>query len=227
MVVIKSEIVGMKNYYNIIADHFSQTRQYVWEDQKQFLDKIEANSRVLDLGCGNGRVLQILGHKNISYLGIDSSSSLIRIARTRFPDFTFQMADITDKKTFSGLKNYDYVLLFAVLHHVTDPVHQIRLFKNIKASLKVGGYLYLTVWNMYQTKYQNSIENNIVSIPYHLSDGHKIKDAVERQIFAFTPEDIKLLAEKAGFTVQDYYFSKKGNRTDAQNGYNLCFSLKK
>ena len=92
--------------YDIIASHFSHTRKYVWEDIKPFLDIIEPKSRVLDLGCGNGRILQELKTKQIDYLGIDQSKKLLKMAEKHYPSYTFKYGDITKTSTFKGLKEY-------------------------------------------------------------------------------------------------------------------------
>lgn len=50
--------------------------------------------KVLDLGCGNGFLAQVLP-KKIDYLGIDASLSLIQKASKHFPDRAFLHKDVT------------------------------------------------------------------------------------------------------------------------------------
>ena len=41
--------------YNKIANDFSRTRYKVWDGVKQFLDTIPVDSKIADIGCGNGK----------------------------------------------------------------------------------------------------------------------------------------------------------------------------
>ncbi|MBM4177706.1 hypothetical protein FJ208_02810, partial [Candidatus Gribaldobacteria bacterium] len=45
-----------KQVYNKIAYDFSNTRNYLWQDILPLLDYSKKGDKVLDLGCGNGRL---------------------------------------------------------------------------------------------------------------------------------------------------------------------------
>ena len=59
--------------YNKIAEHFASTRQYIWPDIGKILDKlkIDQGTKVLDLGCGNGRFADYFIEKKAEYYGLD------------------------------------------------------------------------------------------------------------------------------------------------------------
>ncbi|GAG26732.1 unnamed protein product, partial [marine sediment metagenome] len=79
--------------YNAIAQQFSSTRAYNWKDLG-YLKKFCSNGdKVLDLGCGSGRLISLLKEKQIKYTGIDSSSDLIKIAKEKYPNFNFQLGN--------------------------------------------------------------------------------------------------------------------------------------
>lgn len=69
-----------KQSYNKIAELFSSTRGYVWGDISFLAKNIKDGDNILDLGCGNGRLVESLQVKgeSISYLGIDNSEGLIK-----------------------------------------------------------------------------------------------------------------------------------------------------
>ena len=49
--------------YDKIAEHFSSTRYIIWDWIEEFLtSKIPSQSIVLDIGCGNGRCMNIGDH---------------------------------------------------------------------------------------------------------------------------------------------------------------------
>lgn len=101
---------------------------------------IAAGSVVLDLGCGAGRLAELLP-PGCTYLGID------RVA----PDDTRQFADfialdLNDPDSFAAAHRWidvrpDYLTCAAMLEHVTDPGGLIRQFSRL---LTRGGSLVAT-----------------------------------------------------------------------------------
>ena len=79
--------------YNLIAEDFSRTRSQVWEELKFLENYANENEKILDLGCGNGRLYELFREKTVDYYGVDFSEGLIEIARKRYPQFKFQVAD--------------------------------------------------------------------------------------------------------------------------------------
>ena len=49
------EEVYVKHVYNTIAKEFSDTRYRPWTCVEEFLDGVEENSYIGDIGCGNGK----------------------------------------------------------------------------------------------------------------------------------------------------------------------------
>ena len=73
-----------KEDYDKIAEEFSRTRERPWPEIKFLIDKyIIAGERILDLGCGNGRLLEFFKDKKVDYIGTDFSEKLIEIAKKR------------------------------------------------------------------------------------------------------------------------------------------------
>lgn len=140
-----------KNTYNQISTNFSASRNYIWPDLKPFLKDIPENSSILDLGCGNGRLLLGLPQK-INYLGIDQSDSLIEIAKKIHPKNNFVEGDITSEQTWQDLPLYDYIFCVAVIHHLPNRHDHLFLLEQIKKHLKSNGKILITAWNIWQPK---------------------------------------------------------------------------
>jgi len=51
------------------------------------MEYIEPGQKVLDLGCGNGRLLNALKDKKIDYIGVDNSEKLLLEAQTLYPEY--------------------------------------------------------------------------------------------------------------------------------------------
>lgn len=141
-----------KETYDKIASDFSASRKYIWPDLLPFLKDIPAEVSVLDLGCGNGRLLNGLPDK-INYLGIDQSQELLNKALLLHPNKNFIVADITKEKTWHNLPAYDYIFCIAVMHHLPTYQQQVFLLKKIKKHLKPGGKVLITAWNLWQPKF--------------------------------------------------------------------------
>jgi SAM-dependent methyltransferase len=104
---------------------------------------LPVSSRILDYGCGYGRVCRLLadaGYGNV--LGVDSSSAMIERGRELHPGLAL------DVLPAAGLPypehSFDAVLLFSVLTCIPTDVGQQTLLKNLKRILRPGGSIYIS-----------------------------------------------------------------------------------
>jgi SAM-dependent methyltransferase len=98
--------------------------------------------RVLEVGCGSGLIYQTLVPElfvNSNYVGVDTSSAMLRLARQRFPDGQFVRDDIYNLRF--PTKSFDVVLCFEVLSHLPE-IHQ-PLRELIRVAARA---LIFTVW---------------------------------------------------------------------------------
>lgn len=115
------------------------------EQQKwglELLDKVSLSGgeRVIDLGCGDGRITAEIASRAPagSVLGIDKSEEAIRFARERFPraifpNLAFEVKDIRD---LDFHQEFDLVFSNAALHWVPD---HAPLLYSIARGLNKGG----------------------------------------------------------------------------------------
>jgi SAM-dependent methyltransferase len=214
--------------YNMIAEHFSEKRRFIWPDIKPFLKYIKPGDKVLDAGCGNGRLYKELKDKKVNYLGIDFSQELLKIARREKPKAKFRRGDMSQKKTWKGLKDFDICFCLAVLHHFPTRDLQLKILKSIHQSLKKDGLLVLSVWHLWQKRFwllhlkqligkiKQGFKLKWLLVPYRLVNkkGKVIKE-VNRFCYAFTPWELEKIIRKSGFKI----IKKKIGR-------NLCFVAK-
>ena len=109
--------------YNAIAESFSSTRRFVWQGLEPLYNYALPREKVLDLGCGNGRLLQIFKEIDIDYTGVDSAEKLIEIAKKLYPNAKFQVVDALHLPFPTN--HFDKIYSIAVLHHI--PSNQLRL----------------------------------------------------------------------------------------------------
>jgi len=166
-----------KEDYNRIAEEFSSRRSRVWEEVRfLFDDYVEPGDKVLDLGCGNGRFFEVLKDKRVDYIGVDFSEKLIEIAKKRFPEAKFLVADALNLPFPNNF--FDKVYAIAVLHHIPSKAFRQRFLEETKRVLKPGSLLILTCWNLWQ------------------------KPKIRRLIFKFTLKKIFCLSKLDFFDIQ-------------------------
>jgi alkylated DNA repair protein alkB family protein 8/tRNA (uracil-5-)-methyltransferase TRM9 len=146
----KEILKKVKDDYNLIAEDYSASRPSVWKELSIFNSLIKDGDKVLDLGCGNGRLVELFNGKAVDYLGVDNSENLLSIAKKRYPKSNFLLADALNLPFPDN--SFDAVFSIAVLHHIPGRELRIKFFDEAKRVLKPGGVLVLTVWNLFRSK---------------------------------------------------------------------------
>ncbi len=212
-----------KEDYNLIADDFSRTRWNIWAEFNIFRDYVKNGDRVLDIGCGNGRLLELLNDKTIKYLGVDVSEKLIEAARQKYPGNEFLIASALNLP-FSD-NSFDKVFLVAVLHNIPSEEFRSQILKEAKRVLKPGGLLILTVWDVWRKeaiililKYfflkligRSKLDYKDVFLPW--------ADKTDRYYHFFTKKEFKNLVKKVGFEIKKIGVAK--NKTGKRSNIYL------
>ena len=102
---------------------------------------LNENSKILDIGCGEGSTLLYLKNESNKLYGMDISEEAIELSRNNLTDVTYFLGDITKKETLPDQK-FDLIICSEVLEHITDDEIAIE---NISSLLKKGSYLIITV----------------------------------------------------------------------------------
>lgn len=115
-------------------------------------------ARVLDLGCGPGTLVTYL--RDARYVGIDVSERYIASATRTFGDRAeFRVGDAT--QVDEDLRDFDLVLAFGILHHLSDE-EAARLLLHARSALKGNGRL-VTLDNTLLADERRRIADRIVS----------------------------------------------------------------
>ena len=108
---------------------------------ERFAALLPAGGRVLDIGCGSGRpVAGWLIGRGFGLTGLDSSPSLVAMARERFPDASWYVADI---RALALGERFDGLIAWHSLFHLS-PDDQRPMFARFAAHARPGAILMFT-----------------------------------------------------------------------------------
>lgn len=216
--------------YDLIFEKFSGTRTYPWKEFDEFKKYITSGMKILDVGCGNGRLLETLKDKNIEYTGVDFSINLIEKAKQRYPQANFSVAEITNLPYEN--ESFDSVFAIAVFHHIPSKDYRQKALSELHRILKNKGILILTNWNLWQRHWRGLLFQYTKAKILGKSDldffdiykpwkNEQSEIVTKRYCHAYTKNELKKLLESPGFKILEQYYSKKGQPANWLTGYNL------
>ncbi|WP_433175102.1 class I SAM-dependent methyltransferase [Actinoallomurus sp. CA-150999] len=136
----------MKDLGSQIAywDSIGATKTFTHPVNLSWLAGVSPDARVLDYGCGYGRVMSELsehGFRDVS--GVDLSPALIERGRQLQPGLRFAVLE-SPPDLPDASESFDVILLFAVLTCVPDGNAQRALVDELNRVLAPGGMLYVS-----------------------------------------------------------------------------------
>ncbi|MFA5962177.1 MAG: class I SAM-dependent methyltransferase [Parcubacteria group bacterium] len=145
--------------YDQMAEKFSHTRKNFWCDLAFIADYVEDGDKILDYGCGNGRLLEILKDKKIEYVGVDVSQKLIDLAKVKYPEHKASFSKISSLASLAFPDNYfNRIISVAVFHHFPEKYAR-EMARELFRITKPGGTIVITAWNLWQKKRRKNIFN--------------------------------------------------------------------
>lgn len=164
------------------------------KDVQAFLDglgdRVSAEGKVLDLGCGIGRMTAPLAKHFKEVVGVDVADEMIKDAQrlhSKIDNLTFL---VNDGSSLADLQdgNFDLVLSYSVLPHLPLSVCE-QYFKEVNRILKPGGWFRFQFW---------------------IGDERRMSDSDTLNIRVYSERQFSALNDVAGLTVEsreeiDYY----------------------
>jgi 2-polyprenyl-3-methyl-5-hydroxy-6-metoxy-1,4-benzoquinol methylase len=178
-------------YYNDLPGH---TFFYLREPLLSLLNK-DKNCCILDLGCGNGHLVNYLIAQGFNAFGTDASEKGIAIACETNPE-RFFIQDLETGKLPDGLHslNFDTIISTEVIEHLFDPEGFISFCKK---TLDGKGELIIS------TPYHGYLKNLGISI-FNKWDAHFSPEWLGGHIKFWSKASLSHLLSNAGFTVTDF-----------------------
>jgi SAM-dependent methyltransferase len=153
---------------------------------QEVLDRIKPESAILEIGCGNGFVLEALYKKGFHQVrGIEPSQDAVQKSSPLIRDRI--AVNMFDGGLFPE-KTFDLIYFFQTLDHVYDPNALIAACFKL---LKPGGYV---------VAFQHNVESFSARVLGELSPIIDVE-----HIYLFSPRTLKTIFEKQGFLVGRVY----------------------
>ena len=139
----------IEEVYDKISTQFNSTRHRIWKCVKHFLNSLEPNSKVLEIGCGNGK--NMLYRKDLQFTGIDISQAQVEICKSK--NLNVFKQDMT-YLSFDD-NSFDNILCVATYHHLDNDYDRKKALHEMYRALKSGGKALIVVWSMEQDSDSN------------------------------------------------------------------------
>jgi 2-polyprenyl-3-methyl-5-hydroxy-6-metoxy-1,4-benzoquinol methylase len=214
-----------QQFYNQYSNSFSATRHQIQPGVNRVIESITNRACILDVGCGNGTLARALIEQRFrgEYLGVDMSEGLLAEAKQLTEespdvDVQFKSVDLADPTWTENIpkKQYDWLVSFAVLHHIPGNDLRQKTVKHFRKLIAPGGRAAVSVW-----QWQNSprlrrrvlpwsatgIEPEEVNKGDVLLDWRAGDTPGIRYVHTFSEESLTELAREAGFEVVETFYS--------------------
>jgi len=151
--IIKKLLSLNREFYAAFAQPFAASRSVSDPALTAILPHIPQRARVLDVGCGNGRLALLLDRERPGaiYLGLDAEPALIEAARAQSKRLTnisaqFHTADVVQPNWTSDFGRRTLITCLAVLHHIPSFELRARVLRDMAGLLTPEGRLILSTW---------------------------------------------------------------------------------
>lgn len=154
---MREEVVDLLNnlnrkFYDTFAGAFASSRGDTEPGLMRILAGVQPGDRILDLGCGHGRVASMLP-AGCSYVGMDFSAEMLVVAQvgstTQASDVQVRFVDgnlLADEWPAQIDGTYDWIVLRAVLHHIPGEENRVAIIRHAVKLLAPGGHLLIANW---------------------------------------------------------------------------------
>ena len=134
--------------YDSIAEHYDLTHSTrILRDKKFYVTSAKkAKGKVLEVGCGSGRIYLPLLAAGVDAYGIDISPKMLAVLeKNAKAGGLAPHAMLADMRTFRHKEKFALILIpFRAFLHMLSARDQLSTLKNLRAHLAPGGKLMLT-----------------------------------------------------------------------------------
>jgi len=225
-----------REFYDTFAEAFRDSRAPTEPGLERILQRVCPGARVLDLGCGPGRLASLLP-AGCSYTGVDYSAELLRAAVEFHSaesdsaagasvgeapvDIRFVQADLVSDpwselvRPDPGGDGYDWVILRAVLHHIPGFERRCSVVQRATRVLGPQGMVVIANWQFLRIERlrrrllswdQICLQERDVDPGDYLLDWQRNGYGI-RYVHLVDEAETHQLADHAGLQIDDLFFA--------------------
>jgi SAM-dependent methyltransferase len=167
-------------------DRFRGSQREIRGRLEDYLPILQSASDVLDIGCGRGELLELLGQRGVRARGVDANDAMVQLCRTRGLDA--QQADALGFLESQDAGSLGGLVAIQVVEHF-EPAYLLRFLEVAHHKLRAGAPLVLETinpacWMAFFECY--------------------LRDVTHRQ--ALHPDTLKYLVQTSGFSHVDVQY---------------------
>ena len=101
-------------------DQWIKKNSYFYNNDHSYMQfLVGKDARILELGCGTGRLLNSLSPSR--GVGVDLSSNMVSVAQKNYPNLEFIQGDLEDENLISSLQGpFDFIILSDTIGYLDD-----------------------------------------------------------------------------------------------------------
>jgi ubiquinone/menaquinone biosynthesis C-methylase UbiE len=182
--------------YDLIAKYFAETRIFTWKWTDNFINNLNINSFILDLGSGNGRNTK---YKKYIIFGLDISLEQLKMNKDLNQSINADMIKLPFKNNI-----FEAIICIASFHHLETIEKRELCLMEMYRVLKYNGKILLSVWSINQPKKTRRNFNKYGDIIVTWKSKCQ-KFIIPRYYYIFEIDEIKTLLNKF-FIIEKYYW---------------------
>lgn len=202
------------SYDAVASDYVEQQVNQLYPDSLEFhllnhfIQLIDTQKTVGDLGCGPGQVAAFLHEQGIPVIGVDLSPVMLEQAHKLHPEITFQQADMYSLP-FSDNQLSAATAFYSLIH--VPRTDMIQVLDELYRVIEYKGYLLLTFYLGKTENHRKEWLGNKVSLDFYL----------------FTLAEMKGYLREAGFRPQITVEHSRTHKLEAPFGLILAQKIRK
>lgn len=176
-----SKLFQSKEGYDKYASFYDKKLDFLDEFEQGMIWKMLGDikgKKVLDIGCGTGRLMRKLLDKKAFVVGADISPGMLKIAKKKFREAEFVEADIENLPFKES--HFDMVIASFVIVHLKD---LRKAFDEVYRVLKPGGIFIATNINQRKAPKLKTPEKEEIVIISHYHIPEHVISALEEALF--------------------------------------------
>ncbi|MFA5020073.1 MAG: class I SAM-dependent methyltransferase [Candidatus Pacearchaeota archaeon] len=197
----KKNIVGWEE---ILANQPEAYKKWFEEEKKFFIKHINKNSKILEVGCGNGRSIKDMLNITKDITGIDHDETAIEHAKNNFkkcPSVKIILAEGANLPFVD--KTFDYVTCIGTFANFSE--EKYKILEEMKRVLKEEGKIVISVYSEDALSERLKAYRKIRAEIKEIKENGKVifddfgKDGISEQ---FSKKQLSVIFKKVGLSIE-------------------------